>query len=47
MNKWLDYAPGTLERYVTSYKHTKSFLENRYKLTDIDITKLDFEFITE
>jgi site-specific recombinase XerD len=42
-----DYAPGTLERYITSYKHTKSFLEYRYKLTDIDITKLNFEFITE
>ncbi len=42
-----EYAPGTLERYKTSYKHTQSFLEWKYKLKDIDITKLNFEFISE
>ena len=42
-----EYAPGTLERYETSYRHTQSFLQWKYKLTDIDITKLDFEFISE
>jgi hypothetical protein len=42
-----EYAPGTLERYETSYRHTKSFLQWKYKLADIDITKLNFEFISE
>jgi len=42
-----EYAPGTLERYKTSYKHTQSFLEWKYKLKDIDITKLNFEFISD
>ena len=42
-----EYAPGTLERYNTSYKHTISFLEWKYEITDLDITLLNFEFITE
>ena len=42
-----EYAPGTLQRYETTLKHTKDFLEAKYKLTDIDITKIDHHFITE
>ena len=42
-----EYAPGTLERYKTSYKHTQSFLQCRYKSEDIDITKLNYQFISE
>jgi len=42
-----EYAPGTLDRYWTSYRHTQSFLEWRYKLKDIDISKLNYEFISE
>lgn len=42
-----EYAPGTLERYQTSFRHTQSFLLSKYKLEDIEIGKLDFEFITE
>ncbi len=42
-----EYAPGTLERYITSFNHTQSFLEWKYKVSDIDISKLDFEFISE
>jgi site-specific recombinase XerD len=42
-----EYAPGTLQRYITSLKHTRSFLEWKYKVSDIDIRKLDYEFITE
>ncbi|MEO7530774.1 MAG: site-specific integrase, partial [Sediminibacterium sp.] len=42
-----EYVPGTHERYNTSYKHTISFLEWKYKVTDLDITRLNFEFITE
>ena len=43
----LEYAAGTLERYETSLKHTKDFLSWKYKLTDINIEKIDHAFITE
>jgi site-specific recombinase XerD len=42
-----EYAPGTLERYETSLKHTKNFLEWKYKITDIEISKIDHAFITD
>ena len=42
-----EYAPGTLMRYQTSYRHTHSFLQWKYKVNDIDIAQLDFEFISE
>lgn len=42
-----EYAAGTLERYTTSLKHTIEFLEWKYKVSDIDITKIDHAFITD
>jgi site-specific recombinase XerD len=42
-----EYAPGTLERYETSLKHTKNFLFWKYNLTDINIEKIDHSFIME
>ena len=41
------YAPGTLTRYTTSLKHTRSFIEWKYKVSDLDIRKLDYKFISE
>lgn len=41
-----EYAPGTLERYNTSLKHTVDFLKWQYKIADIDIREIDHEFIT-
>jgi hypothetical protein len=43
----LEYAPGTLERYKTSLKHTKEFLRWKYSISDIEINKIDHSFITE
>jgi site-specific recombinase XerD len=43
----LEYAPGTYERYVTSLKHTKDFLNWKYNVSDINIEKIDHAFITE
>ena len=43
----LEYAPGTLERYKTSLKHTKDFLEWKYNISDVEINKIDHPFITE
>jgi len=37
-----EYAAGTLQRYETSYRHTKSFIESRYKSGDLDINELNF-----
>jgi site-specific recombinase XerD len=42
-----EYAKGTLERYETSLKHTEEFLQFRYRLSDIDITRIDHAFIKE
>ncbi|WP_339919575.1 site-specific integrase [uncultured Flavobacterium sp.] len=42
-----EYAPGTLERYTTSLKHTVEFLDWKYKVSDIDIKKIDHAFIME
>jgi site-specific recombinase XerD len=42
-----EYALGTLERYTTSLKHTIEFLEWKYKVSDIDITKINHAFITD
>lgn len=41
-----DYAKGTLDRYETSYRHTLQFLQDKYKVSDIDIEKLNYDFIT-
>jgi site-specific recombinase XerD len=43
----LEYAPGTLERYKTSLKHTKEFLHWKYNISDIEINKIDHSFVTE
>jgi site-specific recombinase XerD len=40
-----DYSPATYQRYVTSKDHTQSFLKWKYKIADIDIRKLNYEFI--
>lgn len=42
-----EYAAGTLERYKTSLKHTVDFMQWKYNITDIDITKIDHAFIMD
>ena len=42
-----EYAPGTVERYKTSLRHTKAFIQWKYKLEDIELSKLDYEFIED
>ncbi|HSF54456.1 MAG TPA: site-specific integrase [Algoriphagus sp.] len=43
----IEFAPGTLERYKTSYDHTHSFIRWKYNKEDIEIRKLDYEFIAD
>ncbi|MGY6744930.1 MAG: site-specific integrase [Cecembia sp.] len=42
-----EFAEGTLERYKTSYEHTKAFIQWKYKVEDIEIKKLDYDFISD
>jgi len=42
-----EYALGTLERYTTSLKHTIEFMQWKYNISDIDISKIDHAFITD
>ncbi|MDH7462184.1 site-specific integrase [Chitinophagaceae bacterium 26-R-25] len=42
-----EYSAGTMQRYEVSLRHTLSFLEWKYKIKDIDIKKLDYEFLKE
>ena len=34
-----EYAPGTLERYTTSLKHTIEFMQWKFNIADIDISR--------
>lgn len=42
-----EFAPCTLKRYETSKCHTISFLQWKYKKSDIEINKLSYEFVTD
>lgn len=41
-----EFAPGTLERYRTSFSHTKAFMKWKYNKEDMEIQSLDYEFIS-
>lgn len=43
----LEYAPGTLERYRTSLKHTVDFMKWKYSISDIDIKEINHAFIID
>ena len=36
---------GTYKKYVSLFNHVKNYLQFQYKLTDINIKKLDYEFV--
>lgn len=42
-----DYGPATLTRYNTCRDHIRDFIKWKYNLADIDIKRLDYEFITD
>ena len=41
-----EFSHHTFERYTTSKKHTEEFMKLKYKVNDMDIRKLNYEFIT-
>jgi integrase len=40
-------AHGTLKNYYTTEKYVKLFLEKRYKVSDLFLSELNYQFITE
>lgn len=36
-----DFAAGTLERYETVYRHLTNFIKANYKLSDLELNKID------
>lgn len=42
-----EFSKGTMTKFNTVLKHTRAFLQWKYKADDIDIRKLDYEFVTE
>lgn len=42
-----EYAQGTVERFKTTLNHLTSFLESKFKVSDIDIDKIDYAFIMD
>jgi site-specific recombinase XerD len=42
-----EYAQGTLDRYTTSLRHTISFLQWKFKISDIELNKIDHAFVTD
>jgi site-specific recombinase XerD len=43
----IEFSPATLERYKTSLEHTRSYIKWKYNKEDIELPKLDFEFVTD
>ena len=41
-----EFAAATVKRYETSLRHTEAFLNDQYGVSDIDIRKIDHEFIS-
>src|ERR1700754_3881445 len=42
-----DFSPGTLERYNTCRDHVRAFIRWKFRMEDIDIKRLNFEFATD
>lgn len=42
-----EFSPLTLERYITSKKHTRDFIKWKYNVDDMNIKDLNYEFITD
>ena len=42
-----EYAMSTIVRYSTTLEHTRSFISWKYKSSDLSISKLNYEFISQ
>ncbi len=41
----IDFAPDTVQRYETSYMHTKDFIKLQYKREDMALDELNHQFV--
>ncbi|NEM97410.1 site-specific integrase [Pontibacter burrus] len=41
------FAPGTLERYITSLRHTQEFMKWKYGVEDMEVREINHAFITD
>jgi hypothetical protein len=41
----IDRAPGSYKGYKQAYKHLECFIQEKYKVSDIPLTRLDLSFI--
>ncbi|CAM3788245.1 site-specific integrase [Pontibacter korlensis] len=41
------FAPGTLERYTTSLKHTQEFMKWKYGVEDMEISEINHAFVSD
>ncbi len=42
-----EFSPLTMQRYITSKRHTHGFLKWKFNMDDINIKDLNYEFITD
>lgn len=42
-----EYARGTLDHFETTYDHVHDFIEWKYRQKDIDVKKINYEFIAD
>ncbi|GGA90168.1 site-specific integrase [Puia dinghuensis] len=42
-----DFCPATLDRYNTCRDHVRSFIQWKYRTADIDINRLDYDFVAD
>jgi len=38
-------SPGTYKKYISLFNHVKNYLQFQYKVNDISIKRLDYEFV--
>jgi len=43
----IDFAPGTYKKYCTSLKHTEEFIRWKYNVADLELSYINYAFITE
>ena len=42
-----EYAQGTLTHFETTFKHTRTFVKLKFRLTDIQINNVDYAFLSD
>lgn len=42
-----EYAPLTLKRYETALSHVREFIKRKFKTSDLEISRLDYDFVSD